>query len=136
MVYREEQGDLFELEKTHYLAHCVSRDYALGAGIAVEFVRRYNMRTKLHYSSSGSNCIMIGQVFNLVTKEKCWQKPTYESLQESLNTMKDMIKRYDVGNLAMPKIGCGIDGLTWGIVSHMIQETFEGLPVEIVIRYL
>lgn len=40
-------GNLFDCPKDYYLAHCISGDYALGAGIAKEFVHRYNMRTKL-----------------------------------------------------------------------------------------
>lgn len=36
MNYRYIKGDIFKRKKCYY-AHCISRDYALGAGIAVEF---------------------------------------------------------------------------------------------------
>ncbi len=81
--------DLFTIKDCFY-AHCISRDYALGAGIAVEFNKRYNMRKKLicmsekHPSTLRKRCICIDNVFNLVTKEKYWHKPTYETLKESL----------------------------------------------------
>lgn len=160
MIYREERGDLFELEPTHHLVHCVSADFALGAGIALEFNKRYDMRRKLQewkqkwdaapkdekmirtifgYGDNPS-LIKIDRVFNLVTKEKYWQKPTYESLQASLDRLRFYLYNDHViqclPKLAMPKIGCGLDGLTWDKVSVMIQETFEPLDVEIVVRYL
>ena len=47
MIYKEENRDLFEVPSDYYLAHCISADYALGAGIAVEFVKRFDMRTRL-----------------------------------------------------------------------------------------
>lgn len=40
-------GNLFDCPKEYYLVHCISGDYALGAGIAKEFNRRYDMRIKL-----------------------------------------------------------------------------------------
>lgn len=36
MNYKYIKGDIFK-RKNCYYAHCISRDYALGAGIAVEF---------------------------------------------------------------------------------------------------
>lgn len=42
MNYKYIKGDIFK-RKNCYYAHCISRDYALGAGIAVEFNKRYNM---------------------------------------------------------------------------------------------
>ena len=48
MIYIEEYGDLFQVDKKYYLCHCISSDFALGKGIAVEFNKRYNMRAKLN----------------------------------------------------------------------------------------
>ena len=45
-------------------------------------------------------------IFNLVTKERYFQKPTYESLQSSLNNLRKLCEKLDVRVLAMPKIGC------------------------------
>ena len=44
----EETRDLFTVPQGYYLAHCISGDYALGAGIAKTFNEVYNMRYKLH----------------------------------------------------------------------------------------
>lgn len=37
LVYREVESDLFKVNKTYYLAHCISADFAMAAGIVVEF---------------------------------------------------------------------------------------------------
>ena len=49
MTIREEQRDLFTVPQGYYLAHCISGDYALGAGIAKQFVEVYNMKNKLFH---------------------------------------------------------------------------------------
>lgn len=147
----EQQGDVFELAPTHYLAHCISRDFVLGAGIAVEFDRRYDMRKKLHSFMADiewladreyalPKCIRIDRVFNLITKEKCWQKPTYNSLEQSVRMMGRqigcLIEQGETVKLAMPRIGCGIDGLTWNKVSVIIDSVLAPLNIEIQVRYL
>ena len=45
MILREEQGDLFLVPHGYYFAHCISGDFTLGAGIAVEFDRLLNTLT-------------------------------------------------------------------------------------------
>ena len=47
MNYMETRGDLFAVPQGYYLAHCISGDFALGAGIAKQFNEVYNMRFKL-----------------------------------------------------------------------------------------
>ena len=47
MVYREEVRDLFSVADDYFLAHCISADFAMGKGIAVEFNKRFNTKTKL-----------------------------------------------------------------------------------------
>ena len=44
MKYLEIRDDLFKYDKEYYLVHCINRDFALGAGIAKEFDKRYSMR--------------------------------------------------------------------------------------------
>lgn len=148
MTFTEIHGNLFDrkLEENEYYVHCVSRDYACGAGIAKEFNKRYNLTRKLSQNKP-SNCMLIDNVFNLVTKSKYWQKPTYDSLKESLLELHyhlEEIKNYgDVmgkyttpKTLVMPKIGCGLDKLQWKNVKKMIKEIFEDIDINIEVYYL
>ena len=79
MKFVEEQKDLFTVPQGYYLAHCISGDYALGAGIAKQFVEIYNMRYKLHKNyplpngekfANVGQALLIDNAFNLVTKPK------------------------------------------------------------------
>jgi hypothetical protein len=138
MIYKEINGDLFSADEKFYFAHCISSDYALGAGIAVLFNKKYDMKKKLKNIGSGTypDCIKIDNVYNLVTKKFCWNKPTLGTLTESLKKMKEDIVKNNIKYLAMPKIGCGLDRLSWGNVSSIIKEIFEDVDIEINVYYL
>ena len=138
MTITFENKDLFTVEHGYYLAHCISADFALGAGIAKAFDSVYNMRFKLFkrhpdYEYHGGDAILIDNVFNLVTKYKCWHKPTYESLRESLEMMREQLEFLDATKLAMPWIGCGLDKLNKDQVYNIICEVFENTNIDIVI---
>ena len=139
MILREEQRDLFSVPHGYYFAHCISGDFALGAGIAVKFNELYNMRKKLKNTVDyiPDNCaILIDNVFNLVTKRKCYHKPTYASLRESLEDMIETIETLEIEKIAMPMIGCGLDKLDWDIVKEIIEDVFEDIDIEILVCYL
>ena len=144
MIYREEVRDLFSVADDYYLAHCISADFAMGKGIAVEFNKRFNTKTKLKICFYGYleefiknnyqfDCLVMDKVFNLITKERYWQKPTYKTMQGALEIMKMMATENGVKKIAMPSIGCGLDRLQWDKVSKIIQEVFEDTDIEILV---
>lgn len=144
MTYKEEIRDLFSVPEDYYLAHCVSADYALGAGIAVEFNKRFDMRRRLkeeapnywqylHCYGVLGGCILIDRVFNLVTKENYWHKPTYDSIRQALYRMRSICEANTIKKIAMPVIGCGLDRLRWDKVSAIIKEIFSETNIEILV---
>ena len=72
-------------------------------------------------------------VYYLVTKAKYWQKPTYDTLQSSLEAMATHCHDNNVTELAMPQIGCGLDGLQWPKVTNMIKEIFKDKEVKVTV---
>lgn len=134
---KEIKQNIFTLDDKYYLAHCISADCAMGAGIAVQFQSKFKLRNKLlQYDDSirkYPTCILIGKVFNLITKKKYWHKPTYDSLAETLKFMKNIIVDKNIKYIAMPKIGCGLDRLQWGKVKEIIEKTFKDLDIEILV---
>lgn len=138
MTITTEKRDLFTMPQGYYLAHCISADFALGAGIAKVFDSVYNMRFKLfrnydNYEYTSGDALLVDNVFNLVTKRKCWHKPTYESVREALEMMKEQLDFVGATKLAMPRIASGLDRLEWSKVYEIICEVFEDTDVEIVI---
>ncbi|MCM1578044.1 MAG: macro domain-containing protein [Ruminococcus sp.] len=137
------KGNLFEAGEDYYLAHCISADFALGAGIAKEFDRRFDMRGRLRRDYEGidreslvGKALMVGRVFNLVSKERYYMKPSYKSLRSCLTDMKRITEENCIEKIAMPKIGCGLDRLNWEKVEETVRDVFEGSKGEILVYEL
>ena len=143
MIYKEEKMNLFEAPEDYALVHCISADFALGAGIAKQFQLKYKTRDELktrcpQYSWHGGDCLGTGSkdtriVFNLVTKKNYWDKPEYKDLEDSLTELLDICEIGGYRKLAMPLIGCGLDKLNWSIVESIIKKVFEFANIKIMV---
>lgn len=145
MKYTEEIGDLFELGSEYSKVQCISLDCAMGAGIAVEFCKRYPgmkeycMRV-IKQNNLSVPCIVPyisdGEIiFNLVTKKLRWHKPTYHTMFKCIEDLAYLSSDFfKVKHLAMPAIGCGLDKLDWGIVSREIKREFKNKDIDITVR--
>lgn len=151
MTINIEQGNLFSLPKDEYVfAHCIAADLKWCGGIAPVLIKKeYDSEKECRYIEDDGTVdapLEIGDILpvaaekgvfvNLITKESTWDKPTYQDLEESLVNLKDFMETSGFDKLAMPKIGCGIDGLEWDVVEPMIEEVFEGTDIDIEIRYM
>ena len=146
MKFNEQKGNLFELDKKYSLTHCISQDCAMGAGIAVQFDKKfkgmkdYCKRVIKENNLSFPVVIPFNEddrtVFNLVTKRVYYSKPTYKTITKCIQDMVSMCKEFNIKYLVMPKIGCGLDRLQWGKVREIIKEKFKDLDIEIEVRYL
>ena len=151
--YVEKQCDLFEEYGDRddvYFAHCIPADYAINTGIAVQFVdwfkKKYDLNLRSFYNYGDMNegtCINTGRLFNLVTEERYWDKPSYSSLERSLKCMAKIYMQNYVTNsmdgveakrttIVMP---C-IDQLDWTRVRNIIFKVFRYIPVNIIVCYL
>lgn len=144
MTFTEIKKDLFTMSDDYYLAHCISADFKMGAGIAVLFNKHFDMKNILtqkypkYYDDfvnhrTGGDCILEGRVLNIITKEHYFQKPTIITMMIALVKLKTICLENNIKKIAMPTIGCGLDGLKWDIVSKTIQDTFKNTDVEIVV---
>ena len=139
---KEEKGDLFSIEDSSPIfAHCVSSDGKMDAGIAKQFVRRYG--DGLQGSVDGFE---VGdavpykngdtKIYNLITKEKYWKKPTFKSIQSSLQSLKNRLVKNNEEKVYMPRIASGLDGKNWSKVKAKIKDVFDGSDIQITIRFL
>jgi len=137
MIYNEVHKDLFSVDKSYYLAQCIASDFRMGAGIAVQFQKKFSLRDELIKTGKENtfpgSCVLIKRVLNLITKRRSSGKPTYETLKSSLLNMKHLCIAFSITKIAMPKIGCGLDRLQWGKVKEMLHETFNDMPIEILV---
>ncbi|KAE8742457.1 hypothetical protein FOCC_FOCC012012 [Frankliniella occidentalis] len=135
---REEQGDLFSAPLATSLAHCVSSDMKMGAGIAVLFRQKFGCVENLKNQGKSVGEVAYLKdgpryIFYLVTKQWFYNKPTEETLLSSLVEMRDLCDEFGVKRLAMPRIGCGLDGLQWPVVYEMVKEVFSHCDMEVTI---
>ena len=145
MTIREEQRDLFTVPQGYYLAHCISGDYALGAGIAKQFVEIYDMKNKLfHQYPLAANrryghvgeALLVDNVFNRVTKPRAFMKPTYDDLADAIDDMANQMYDKEITKLAIPLLGCGLDRLEWDRVKEIIEDEFDYTDVDILVCVL
>ena len=128
------KGDLFDSQDC--LAHCVSQDLGMAGGIAYQFKRRFGgvetLRDQHKRVGEAAMLVRNGRaIFYLVTKRRLGDYPTYDALEASLFDMYHQCKMNHIINVAMPKIGCGIDRLDWDRVENIIGRTFRDISVTI-----
>jgi len=144
MTFTETYGNIFENVKNDTIyAHCIAQDDNYGAGIAPIFVKFFKIKylltqalnESIKQKKSGNTgfCIMIKNTGNLITKNYTYNKPTYLSLQNALIDLKNQMLYNNYTKLAMPHIGCGLDGLSWGKVRQMIMDIFEDTNIDVTI---
>lgn len=148
MTYEEIKGDLFSVDLSKYqhamYAHCISADFALGAGIAKIFNEKFDMSKKLSQkfacckgtpSLIGTSC-PVESTFNLVTKWRYWEKPKLDNLELSIVQMRKQCYMYKVTDIFMPRIGSGLDRLSWSAVRSSLKREFSDTDVNIHVYYL
>lgn len=139
--YDELQACLFSAPQHVSLAHCVAEDFKMGQGIAVDFNAKFDNKTLLlsQGKSTGEVAVLkleTRYIFYLVTKETSGGKPTLQSLESSLLELKNLCRELNIRELAIPKIGCGLDMLNWSDVKQKIFETFKSEPISITLYVL
>ena len=144
----EEYGDLFSNQvgctdddgvvKKMSLAHCVSQDLKMGAGIALRFKNLFGRVQELKNQDKGvGQCAVLDdddrKIFYLITKRLYFEKPTYQTMEKALLDMKNTIILNKIKTLRMPLIGCGLDKLEWKKVKRIIIDVFQDLDLDIFI---
>lgn len=138
-------GDLLSCPPEYSIAHCISSDAVMGRGIAVSLCRKFpTNRTQIeshglplelhtvHPASIGTEA-SPRFLFNMVTKPKYYNKPTLYDMKQTLGVLVQACQQSGVHYLAMPRIGCGLDKLSWVDVLRCIREAFYQASVTVVV---
>lgn len=146
MKFTEERGDLFaeEILQNYTLCHCISSDFALGKGIARQFAKmgvKKRLCEQYPKEWQGRGYCLVTETngvitANLVTKERYFNKPTLETLQQALEDFRLQAPGKGLNKIAMPRIGCGLDKLLWEDVRALITKIFYDTEIEILVRVL
>ena len=140
MIFLFSNLSLFNVHNKYALAHCISSDAIMAAGVAEIFTEKYPENTSfcrqckapvgtaIHFIVNNGT-----DVYNLVTKRYFKGKPTYTSLSHSLLDLKCKMEENEHTHLAIPRIGCGLDRLQWDLVQRIIWEIFKETEVELLV---
>lgn len=139
-MFEERSGDLLECKG--HIAHCVAIDMEMGAGVALQIRKKYlsNNRIKdfIEMNPQLGDCfpepIDSGYLFNMVTKPSSRRsRPTKENFKLAIETLFQMMKSRGISRINIPRLGCGLDRLSWeGFVKPILCEKAE-LGFEIIV---
>ena len=119
------------------IAHCISADAKMSKGFAEtictrisglqEFCRKSKpfVGSVIPFWDDESNRF----IYNLVTKNKFYEKPTLKNLGTTLENMKGFALLNNLDTITMPKIGSGLDQLPWNEVLKVDQRHFHVLRI-------
>ena len=65
-------------------------------------------------------------VYYLVTKELFYQKPQLNDYFAALHSLRDLILRHNVTELAIPQLGCGLDRVPVPLFFSSLRSIFCG----------
>ncbi|KAJ8929324.1 hypothetical protein NQ314_018001 [Rhamnusium bicolor] len=140
LTFCEINEDLFNVSNEFSLAHCVSKDMSVSAGISLRFREKFGSQKVVlqQRQAPGGLAVLFDNgrfIYYLVTKKSSSDKPSYENLQASLLKLRDHVLSYQVPKLAIPFLGCGLDGLSWPKVRSLVYSCFADIDMELVVCY-
>ncbi|HTQ46203.1 MAG TPA: macro domain-containing protein [Polyangiaceae bacterium] len=142
------EGDLFAAKGIRAWAHGCNCAGSMGAGIAVEFKRRFprmfdEYRTRCADGRFGLGDVFVWSegemtVYNLGTQEHWRKKAQLAALAKAVTRMVSLAEKGGVERIALPRIGSGLGGLDWPKVRGVLEEAGGATGVELVVfeRYV
>jgi len=137
------KGDLLNAEQT-FIVHQVNCQGVMGSGIAKSIRHRFPTvyaEYKAYCMDFGVSSDMLGyiqiievngiEVCNLFSQDRYFPRGQKHTSYDALFDGFESIKSLHVGDIAMPKIGCGLGGGDWKIVSAIIESVFDDRDVYI-----
>ena len=123
--------DLFESPVYYHIAHCIPADCTFWGETATIVDQLWNMKEKIFHNNYlelvVGDVIWIENVFNLITTERKHLRPTIDDLRNCVENLATYCFENQISHLAMPRIGCGHNGLKWEDVRPMIVDTFNSV---------
>jgi O-acetyl-ADP-ribose deacetylase (regulator of RNase III) len=137
------RGDLFADEGLTAFAHGCNCAGAMGAGVAVEFKRRWPRMFEEYQARCRDGRFGLGDVFvwsegaltiyNLGTQEHWRKKAQLGAVSRSLGKMVALARHAGVARIGLPRIAAGLGGLDWPRVREAIEEAAAEPAVTLVV---
>jgi len=145
IIYKK--GDLLDAPQLNII-HQVNCKGSMGAGIAKSIKNKYPLVYEdylymIKSELSHDKCLLLGEstctlindnsqrLFNLFGQVDYYPRNKRHTDYNALESGFTKIKHCYNGDIAMPKIGCGLGGGDWKVVSKIIEEVFNDRDVYI-----
>jgi O-acetyl-ADP-ribose deacetylase (regulator of RNase III) len=143
MPIEHRTGDLFEQPDLRALAHGCNCAGAMGAGIAVQFKKRWPAMYEEYRQRCSDGRFCPGDVFawaaddtmifNLGT-EKHWRTgATIDFIERSARNLVTACAERGITAVGMPRIGAGYGGLAWPDVEAALLRAGGSSPLRMVV---
>jgi O-acetyl-ADP-ribose deacetylase (regulator of RNase III) len=134
-TFSEKYGDLFD-SSAPALAHGVNTAGLMGAGIAVEFRRRWPEMYRQYKAYCKKGLLKPGAmwaysalgffdtttIFNIASQDEPGPHAKLDWLEAGLiDALMYAEQSLHINRIAMPRIGCGIGGLRWEDVREILE---------------
>jgi O-acetyl-ADP-ribose deacetylase (regulator of RNase III) len=135
------KGDIFATgpQGLRTFAHGCNCAGGMGAGIAIEFKRRWPRMFDEYAARCADGRFRLGDVFpwtegdvtiyNLGTQEHWRKKAQLPALAKALRRMVEMAPAAGIQRIGLPRIGAGLGGLDWMRVKRVLTEVGAETPV-------
>jgi O-acetyl-ADP-ribose deacetylase (regulator of RNase III) len=135
------RGNLLDAE-ADALVNTVNTVGVMGKGIALQFKRAFPENFDAYKRACDLGEIEVGKVFtvdlgrldqpryiiNFPTKRHWKGRSQMEFIEHGLKSLAKEVHRLKIGSVAVPPLGCGLGGLAWRDVRHLIENELGKLP--------
>jgi O-acetyl-ADP-ribose deacetylase (regulator of RNase III) len=136
-------GNLLDSE-AEALVNTINTVGVMGKGIALQFKQAFPDNFKAYEAACRHGQIRLGKMFvyhthtlhsprliiNFPTKRHWKGKSKIQDIADGLSDLVQVIKSENVRSIAVPPLGCGNGGLSWGEVKPLIERVLQGLDVK------
>ncbi len=138
MPLAEVAGNLFDMGLPA-LGHGCNCTGAMGAGIALQFRKRWPEMYEEYRQFCGEGTALPGDVypyeaedglliFNMLTQPVPGPTATLDHIESALRRSIDMCVEEGIKELGIPRVGAGLGGLKWSIVRERLEEIIADYP--------
>lgn len=134
------KGDLM-MANVDALVNTVNCVGVMGKGVALQFKKAYPDNFKAYEKACRQRLVVPGRMFvwptgqilgtkfiiNFPTKNHWKEKSKIEYLQEGLDDLVSIVRKFNIKSIAMPPLGCGNGGLEWRVIRPLIEEKLISL---------
>ena len=133
-MFETGKGDLLRAE-VEALVNTVNLQGVMGKGIALQFKKAFPENYKAYRKACKAGELQMGKVFvhqlgmlspkfvvNFPTKKHWRSKSRLVDIDAGLGNLAEQIRGLKIQSIAIPPLGCGLGGLSWGDVRPLIDK--------------